>query len=133
MNKKAAAGVLSLILWAALLFCWWLFAGLRVNKFTKRLSEAGFTYLRTHDVDAYLWEMDACCEMPGAKHAMMSGIPARDYVAILKIQTLREAGCREEAFALLKTAQPEMKGERAQLLLGAEKEKLGIDDEQGMG
>ena len=64
---------------------------------------------------------------------MMSGIPARDYVAILKIQTLREAGRREEAFALLKTAQPEMKGERAQLLLGAEKEKLGIDDEQGMG
>lgn len=156
-DKKAAAGILSLVLWAALLtviarllphrsgwdlngilfkillwamqciaifFCWWVFAGLRLNRFMKRLNEAGYTYLRTHDVDAYLREIDSCCEMPGVKSAVISGIPARDYVMILKIRTLRETGREEEALALLETAKQEMKGEKAQLLLRDEEEKL---------
>ena len=55
---------------------------------------------------------------------MISEIPARDYVMILKIRTLREAGRREEALALLETAKQEMKGEKAQLLLREEEEKL---------
>lgn len=156
-DRKAAAGLLSLVLWAALLtviarlllhrsggdlngilfkilllvmqciaifFCWWIFAGLRLNRFIKRLNEAGYTYLRTHDADVYLREMDACCEMPGVKNAVLSGIPARDYVTVLKIRTLREAGREEEALALLETARQEMKGEKALLLLREEEEKL---------
>lgn len=156
-DRKAAAGLLSLVLWAALLtviarllphrsgwdlngilfkilllvmqciaifFCWWIFAGLRLNRFIKRLNEAGYTYLRTHDADVYLREMDACCEMPGVKNAVLSGIPARDYVTVLKIRTLREAGREEEALALLETARREMKGEKALLLLREEEEKL---------
>ena len=101
-DKKAAAGILSLVLWAALLtviarllarragwdwdlsgilfkvllwvmlciaifFCWWIFAGLRLNRFMKRLNEAGYTYLKTHDVDAYLREMDACWKLQSRK------------------------------------------------------------------
>ena len=156
-DKMAAAGILSLVLWAALLtviarllphrsgwdlngilfkilllviqciaifFCWWIFTGLRLNRFIKRLNEAGYTYLRTHDVDTYLWEIDICCEMPGVKNAVLSGIPARDYVTVLKIRTLREAGREEEALALLETAQQEVKGEKALLLLREEEEKL---------
>lgn len=156
-DRNAAAGLLSLVLWAALLtviarllphrsgwdlngilfkillwamqciaifFCWWIFAGLRLNRFIKRLNEAGYTYLRTHDADAYLREMDACCEMPGVKNAVLSGIPARDYVIVLKIRTLREAEREEEALALLETAKQEMKGEKALLLLREEEEKL---------
>ena len=159
-DKKAAAGILSLVLWAALLtviarllarragwdwdlngilfkillwvmlciaifFCWWIFTGLRLNRFMKRIEEAGYTYLKTHDVDAYLREIDTCCEMPGVKSFMLSGIPAKDYVMIIKIQTLREAGLKEEAHALLESAQQSMKGEKAQLLLREEEEKLG--------
>ena len=55
---------------------------------------------------------------------MISGIPARDYVMILKIRTLREAGREEEVLALLETAKQVMKGEKAQLLLWDEEEKL---------
>ena len=84
-KNKGARGILTLILWAALLtvlvqfmahrngwdfsgvlfkvllwvmlciavfFCWWMFAGLRLNRFLKRLDEAGYTYLKSHDVDA---------------------------------------------------------------------------------
>lgn len=158
-DRKVSAGLLSLVLWAALLtviarllarrigwdwdlggiffkvlqwvmlciaifFCWWIFAGLRLNRFMKRLNEAGYTYLKTHDADAYLREMDACCEMPGVKNAVLSGIPARDYVTVLKIRTLREAGREEDALALLETAKQEMKGEKALLLLRDEEEKL---------
>ena len=159
-KNKGALGILSLVLWAALLtviarlltrragwdwdlsgilfkillwvmlciaifFCWWIFTGLRLNRFMKRIEEAGYTYLKTHDVDAYLREIDTCCEMPGVKSFMLSGIPAKDYVMIIKIQTLREAGRKEEAHALLESAQQSMKGEKAQLLLREEEEKLG--------
>ena len=62
--------------------------------------------------------------MSGVKNAVISGIPARDYVMILKIRTLREAGREEEVLALLETAKQEMKGEKALLLLRDEEEKL---------
>ena len=124
------SGILfKVLLWVmlciAVFFCWWIFTGLRLNRFMKRIEEAGYTYLKTHDVDAYLREIDTCCEMPGVKSFMLSGIPAKDYVMIIKIQTLREAGRKEEAHALLESAQQSMKGEKAQLLLREEEEKLG--------
>ena len=124
------SGILfKVLLWVmlciAVFFCWWIFTGLRLNRFMKRIEEAGYTYLKTHDVDVYLQEIDTCCEMPGVKSFMLSGIPAKDYVMIIKIQTLREAGRKEEAHALLESAQQSMKGEKAQLLLREEEEKLG--------
>ena len=123
------SGILfKVVLWImqciAIFFCWWIFMGLRLNRFIKRLNEAGYTYLETHGVDVYLREIDICCEMPGAKNAVISGIPARDYVMILKIRTLREAGREEDARALLETAKQKMKGEKVLLLLRDEEEKL---------
>ena len=116
------------LLWAMLMivifFCWWLFAGFRLNRFMKRLDEAGFAYLESHDVDTYLSELDACCEMPGVDKSVLSGIPARDYVTIMKIRVLLESGRSEEALALLQIAKQEMKSDKAQLLLKAEEEKL---------
>ena len=76
-------------------------------------------------MDEYLREIDTCCEMPGVKSFVLSGIPAWDYVMILKIRTLREAGRREDALTLLEAAQQSMMGEKAQLLLRTEEEKLG--------
>ena len=75
-------------------------------------------------MDAYLREIDTCSEMPGVKSFVLSGIPARDYVMILKIRTLREAGREEDARALLETAKQKMKGEKVLLLLRDEEEKL---------
>ena len=156
-DKKAAAGILSLVLWAALLtvllhlldrrsgghlieglghvvywlmlciavfFFWWLLMGWRLRKFMKRLDKAGLDYLRNHDVDGYLLELDACCEMAGVRNMTLGGIPAMDYVTILKIRTLREAGRERETSALLETAKQEMKGEKTLLLLRDEEEKL---------
>ena len=156
-DRKAAAGLLSLVLWAALLtvlirlieqrsgwsmeeglyrvlhwimlcitvfFFWWLLMGRRLRKFMKRLEAAGYAYLRDRDVDRYLLELDACREMAGIRNMALSGIPARDYVTVLKIRALREAGREEEALVLLETAKQVMKGEKAQLLLWDEEEKL---------
>ena len=156
-DKKAAAGILSLVLWAALLtvllhlldrrsgghlieglghvvywlmlciavfFFWWLLMGRRLRKFMKRLDRAGLDYLRSRGVDGYLLKLDACCEMAGVRNMTLGGIPALDYVTILKIRTLREAGREGEVFALLETAKQEMKGEKALLLLRDEEEKL---------
>ena len=90
----------------------------------KRLEAAGYAYLRDRDVDRYLLELDTCCEMAGVRNMALSGIPAGDYVTVLKIRALREAGREEEALALLETAKREMKGEKAMLLLRDEEEKL---------
>lgn len=98
--------------------------GRRLRKFMKRLEAAGYAYLRDRDVDRYLLELDACREMAGIRNMALSGIPAGDYVTVLKIRALQEAGREEEALALLETAKQVMKGEKAQLLLWDEEEKL---------
>ncbi len=113
-----------LMLCIAVFFFWWLLMGRRLRKFMKRLDRAGLDYLRSRDVDGYLLELDACCEMAGVRNMTLGGIPALDYVTILKIRTLREAGREGEVFALLETAKQEMKGEKALLLLRDEEEKL---------
>ena len=43
------SGILfKVVLWImqciAIFFCWWIFMGLRLNRFIKRLNEAGYTY-----------------------------------------------------------------------------------------
>ena len=54
----------------------------------------------------------------------MGSQPTLEYVTILKIRTLREAGRERETSALLETAKQEMKGEKSLLLLRDEEEKL---------
>ena len=113
-----------LMLCIAVFFFWWLLMGRRLRKFMKRLDRAGLDYLRSRGVDGYLLKLDACCEMAGVRNMTLGGIPALDYVTILKIRTLREAGREGEVFALLETAKQEMKGEKSLLLLRDEEEKL---------
>ncbi len=116
--------MLWVMLFIAAFFCWWIHAGLRLHRFAKRLDKVGFAYLESHDLDAYLTELDRCCEARGADRFVLSGIPARDYVTLMKIRALRESGRGEEALALLQTAKEELKSEKARLLLEAEEEKL---------
>ncbi|MDE6455253.1 MAG: hypothetical protein K2L38_04955, partial [Dysosmobacter sp.] len=113
-----------IMLCIVVLFFWWLLMGRRFRKFMERLEAAGYAYLRDRDVDRYLLKLDACREMAGLRNMALSGIPAGDYMTILKIRTLREAGREGEALALLGTAKQEMNGEKALLLLRDEEEKL---------
>ena len=104
-------------------FLWWIYQRVRMNKFLKRFNNASFAYITSHDVDAYLSEMDACSKMNGIEKYRFSKIPAKDYLTISKIQVLREAGRKEEWLALLKVAQQEIKDENSQALLMVEAEK----------
>ena len=97
---------------------------MRISRLVKRLGEAGFQYQTTHDAEAYLSELDECARMPGAEKITLSGMPARNYITILKIRTLREAGRAAEASALLEAARTEITDDRARQLLKAEKEQL---------
>ena len=62
----------------------------RINHLIKRLDAAGFQYQTTHMKKAYLTELDECAKMPGAEKITLSKMPAKDYLTILKIRTLRE-------------------------------------------
>ena len=62
--------------------------------------------------------------MPGAEKITLSKMPAKDYLTILKIRTLREAGRTAEASTLLETARTEITNDRARQLLKAEEEQL---------
>lgn len=156
-KDRRAAGLLSLVLWAALaavlvysfnrrggwrlveglilllhgaalavvgFFCWWMIVSRRLNRMTRRLEAAGFDYLRTRDADRYLRELDGCLETPGIRRMVLGGIPAGDYVTVLKIRTLGEAGRGSEARALLERTKQDARGERTLLLLRREEEEL---------
>ena len=66
------------------------YMSVRINHLIKRLDAAGFQYQTTHDEKAYLTELDECAKMPGAEKITLSKMPAKDYLTILKIRTLRE-------------------------------------------
>ncbi len=109
---------------AAAFLGWWVYMSVRISRLIKRLDAAGFQYQTTNDGKAYLTELDACAKMPGAERITLSNMPAKDYLTILKIRTLREAGRTAEARTLLETARTEITNPRARLLLKAEKEQL---------
>ena len=113
-----------LLVCAAAFFGWWFYMSMRISRLVKRLGEAGFQYQTTHDAEAYLSELDECARMPGAEKITLSSMPARNYITILKIRTLREAGRAAEASALLEAARTEITDDRARQLLKAEKEQL---------
>ena len=69
-------------------------------------------------------ELDECANMPGAEKITLANLPAKDYLTILKIRTLREAGRTAEASTLLETARTEITNDRARQLLKAEEEQL---------
>lgn len=109
---------------AAAFLGWWVYMSVRINHLIKRLDAAGFQYQTTHDEKAYLTELDECAKMPGAEKITLSKMPAKDYLTILKIRTLREAGRTAEASTLLETARTEITNDRARQLLKAEEEQL---------
>ena len=84
------------VFWIVILACvaaflgWWVYMSVRINHLIKRLDAAGFQYQTTHDEKAYLTELDECAKMPGAEKITLSKMPAKDYLTILKIRTLRE-------------------------------------------
>lgn len=118
------------VFWIVILACvaaflgWWVYMSVRINHLIKRLDSAGFQYQTTHDEKAYLTELDECAKMPGAEKITLSKMPAKDYLTILKIRTLREAGRTAEASTLLETARTEITNDRARQLLKAEEEQL---------
>lgn len=105
-------------------FGWWIYMGLRVNRLVRRVNEAGFQYQTTHNGEAYLAALDECAEMPGVENIALSGMPARNYLTILKVKTLREMGRTEESRALLETARTEIANDKARQLLKAEEDFL---------
>lgn len=118
------------VFWVVILACaaaflgWWVYMSVRINHLIKRLDAAGFQYQTTHDEKAYLIELDECAKMPRAEKITLSKMPAKDYLTILKIRTLREAGRTAEASTLLETARTEITNDRARQLLKAEEEQL---------
>ena len=78
----------------------------------------------THDGEAYLAELEECRKMPGVKRATFYDVPAKDYLAILKIRTLREMGRTDESRALLEAVAQETKSDLTQRALKAEEEQL---------
>lgn len=152
-KKKSVLGVISVLLWtviitvaarlymeetgarlpvfgilllvcAVLLFVWRMYAGVRFRRFMKRFDEAGFQYWITRNTEEYLRELDECSKMPGVEKFTLSGIPARHYIALLKINNLRLAGRVKEARTLLETVGPEITSDRARQLWNAEERQL---------
>mgnify|MGYP001510199162 CR=1 FL=1 len=110
------------VFWIVILACaaaflgWWVYMSVRINHLIKRLDAAGFQYQTTHDEKAYLTEL--------AEKITLSKMPAKDYLTILKIRTLREVGRTAEASTLLETTRTEITNDRARQLLKAEEEQL---------
>ena len=109
---------------AAALLGWWIRRRVQVNRLVNRLDGATAQYHAAHDAAAYLSELDGCLFMPGVERAALAGMPATDYLTILKIRTLRETGRIEDSRALLEAARPGMTHPGARQLLGAEEALL---------
>lgn len=62
--------------------------------------------------------------MPGIENFALSGMPAKEYIAILKIINLRTSGKVEEANTLLEMIGENITNERALQLWKAEKKRL---------
>lgn len=107
---------------------WWIYSGTRLKRFMKRFmkrfDEAGFQYLVTQNTEEYIKELDKCSKMPGIENFALSGMPAKEYIAILKIINLRTSGKVEEANTLLEMIGENITNERARQLWKAEKKRL---------
>ena len=68
--------------------------------------------------------MEECRKMPGVKRATFYDVPAKDFLAILKIRTLREMGRTDESRTLLEAVAQETKSALTQQALKAEEEQL---------
>ena len=95
-----------------------------IRRLAARISKAAFQYQLTHDGEAYLAELEECRKMPGVKRATFYDVPAKDYLAVLKIRTLREMGRTDESRALLEAVAQETKSDLTQQALKAEEEQL---------
>lgn len=95
-----------------------------IRRLSARISKAAFQYQLTHDGEAYLAELEECRKMPGVKRATFYDVPAKDFLAILKIRTLREMGLTDESRTLLEAVAQETKSALTQQALKAEEEQL---------
>lgn len=95
-----------------------------IRRLAVRIDKAAFQYQLTHDGEAYLAELEECRKMPGVKRTTFYDVPAKDYLAILKIRTLREMGRTDESRALLEAVAQETKSDLTQRALKAEEEQL---------
>lgn len=104
---------------------------LPVRRLVARINKAAFQYQLTYDGGAYLAELESCCKMFGVKKAAFCDMPAKDYLEILKIRTLREMGRTEESRTLLEAIRQETTNDLTQQSRKAEEEQLqstGTDD-----
>lgn len=95
-----------------------------IRRLAVRIDKAAFQYQLTHDGEAYLAELEECGKMPVVKRATFYDVPAKDFLAILKIKTLREMGRTDESRALLEAVAQETKSDLTQQALKAEEEQL---------
>lgn len=84
--------------------CYWIYLGVRAQRLGKQIDKAVFQYQLSHDADAYLAQLAQCEAMPGVDRTAFYDLPARDYLAILKIRVLREMGRTAECRAVLDDA-----------------------------
>jgi len=94
-----------------------------VRCFIAQINKAAFRYQLTHDGEAYLAELESCGKMPGVKKAAFCDMPAKDYLEILKIRTLREMGRTEESRTRLEAIRQETTNDLTRQALKAEEEQ----------
>ncbi len=95
-----------------------------VRRLIARINKAAFHYQLTHDAGAYLAELESCGKMPGVKKAAFWDMPAKDYLELLKIRTLREMGRTEESRARSEALRRETANDLTRQALKAEEEQL---------
>lgn len=95
-----------------------------VRRLVARIDKAAFQYQLTHDGGAYLAELESCGKMSGVKKAAFWDMPAKDYLEILKIRTLREMCRTEESRTRLEAIRQETTNDLARQALKAEEEQL---------
>ena len=84
--------------------CYRVSLAMRAQRLGKQIDKAVFQYQLSHDADAYLAQLAQCEALPGVERTTFYELPARDYLAILKLRVLRETGRTAECRAVLDAA-----------------------------
>ena len=106
-EEGSSLSTVFLVLGVALIFlvlCYRIYLAMRAQRLGKQIDKAVFQYQLSHDVDAYLAQLAQCEALPDVDRTAFYDLPARDYLAILKIRVLRETGRTAECRAVLDAA-----------------------------
>lgn len=124
-NRSILSVLLDLLVVLTFLgICYWIYAGIRARSLGKQIDKAVFQYQLSHDAEAYLAQLEHCGTLPGLERTAFYGIPAKDYLAVLKLRILREMGRMEEAHAVLDAAMAETTCDLTRQALQAEEALL---------